>query len=119
MDRDGYVFLVDRKKDMMKTSGFQVWPREIEEVIAAHPAVHEVGVAGVADAVKGEVAQAWVVLKPDRKRPKTSCAPTAVSGLRRTRCRREWSSARSCQRRWSAKCCGACWRRTDALGRPP
>jgi long-chain acyl-CoA synthetase len=65
MDGDGYIFLVDRKKDMMKTSGFQVWPREIEEVIAAHPAVHEVGVAGVPDPVKGEVAQAWVVLKPD------------------------------------------------------
>ncbi len=65
MDADGYIFLVDRKKDMMKTSGFQVWPREIEEIIAAHPAVHEVGVAGVPDAVKGEVAQAWVVLKPD------------------------------------------------------
>jgi long-chain acyl-CoA synthetase len=66
MDADGYIFLVDRKKDMMKTSGFQVWPREIEEVIAAHPAVHEVGVAGIPDAVKGEVAKAWVVLKPDR-----------------------------------------------------
>ena len=39
MDADGYIFLVDRKKDMIKTSGFQVWPREIEEVIAAHPAV--------------------------------------------------------------------------------
>jgi len=66
MDADGYIFLVDRKKDMMKTSGFQVWPREIEEVLAAHPAVHEVGVAGVPDAVKGEVAKAWVVLKPDK-----------------------------------------------------
>jgi long-chain acyl-CoA synthetase len=66
MDADGYVFLVDRKKDMIKTSGFQVWPREIEEVIAAHPAVHEVGVAGVEDAIKGEVAKAWVVLKPDK-----------------------------------------------------
>ena len=66
MDSDGFIFIVDRKKDMMKTSGFQVWPREIEEVIAAHPAVHAVGVAGVPDAVKGEVAQAWVVLKPDR-----------------------------------------------------
>lgn len=66
MDADGYIFIVDRKKDMMKTSGFQVWPREIEEVIAGHPAVHEVGVAGVPDAVKGEVAKAWVVLKPDR-----------------------------------------------------
>ena len=63
MDGDGYIFLVDRKKDMVKTSGFQVWPREIEEVLAAHPAVHEVGVAGIPDAAKGEVAKAWVVLK--------------------------------------------------------
>ena len=63
LDAEGYVFLVDRKKDMLKTSGFQVWPREIEEVLAAHPAVMEVGVAGVPDAVKGEVARAWVVLK--------------------------------------------------------
>jgi long-chain acyl-CoA synthetase len=66
LDADGYIFLVDRKKDMMKTSGFQVWPREIEEVLAAHPAVMEVGVAGVPDPVKGEVAKAWVVLKADR-----------------------------------------------------
>ena len=66
MDADGYIFLVDRKKDMIKTSGFQVWPREIEEVIAAHPAVHEVGVAGIQDVIKGEVAKAWVVLKPGK-----------------------------------------------------
>jgi long-chain acyl-CoA synthetase len=63
MDEDGYVFLVDRKKDLIKTSGFQVWPREIEEVISAHPAVMEVGVAGVPDDTKGEVAKAYVVLK--------------------------------------------------------
>jgi long-chain acyl-CoA synthetase len=66
IDADGYVFIVDRKKDMVKTSGFQVWPREIEEVIATHPAVLEVGVAGIPDPVKGEVAKAWVVLKADR-----------------------------------------------------
>ena len=64
MDEDGYIFLVDRKKDMVKTSGFQVWPREIEEVLSAHPAVLEACVAGVPHAVKGEVARAWVVLKP-------------------------------------------------------
>jgi long-chain acyl-CoA synthetase len=63
MDADGFIFIVDRLKDMLKTSGFQVWPREIEEVLAAHPAVMEVGVAGVPDEMKGEVAQAWVVLK--------------------------------------------------------
>jgi long-chain acyl-CoA synthetase len=67
MDADGYLFLVDRKKDLVKTSGFQVWPREIEEVIAAHPAVMEVGVAGVPDAVKGEVAKAWVVLRAGQR----------------------------------------------------
>jgi long-chain acyl-CoA synthetase len=67
MDSDGYLFLVDRKKDLVKTSGFQVWPREIEEVISAHPAVMEVGVAGVPDAVKGEVAKAWVVLRAGQR----------------------------------------------------
>ncbi len=63
LDEDGYLFIVDRKKDLIKTSGYQVWPREIEEVIAAHPAVAEVGVAGIPDATKGEVVKAWVVLR--------------------------------------------------------
>ncbi|MBI4484528.1 MAG: long-chain fatty acid--CoA ligase [Acidobacteria bacterium] len=63
LDEEGYLFIVDRKKDMIKTSGFQVWPREIEEVLATHPAIAEVGVAGVADATRGEVVKAWVVLR--------------------------------------------------------
>jgi long-chain acyl-CoA synthetase len=63
MDDEGYLFIVDRKKDMLKTSGYQVWPREIEEVLASHPAVMEVSVAGVPDYVKGEVPKAWVILK--------------------------------------------------------
>ena len=63
LDADGYVFIVDRKKDLIKTSGNQVWPREIEEVIASHPSVAEVGVAGVPDATKGEAVRAWVVLR--------------------------------------------------------
>jgi long-chain acyl-CoA synthetase len=64
MDADGFIFIVDRMKDMLKTSGYQVWPREIEEVLTAHPAVMEAGVAGLPDAAKGEVAHAWIVLKP-------------------------------------------------------
>jgi long-chain acyl-CoA synthetase len=48
---------------MIKTSGLQVWPREIEEVLATHAAVAEVGVAGVSDPVKGEVIHAWIVLR--------------------------------------------------------
>jgi long-chain acyl-CoA synthetase len=65
LDQDGYLFIVDRKKDLIKTSGYQVWPREIEEVIATHPKVAEVGVAGVPDARKGEVVMAWVVPRGD------------------------------------------------------
>jgi len=66
MDEEGYIFLVDRKKDMLKTSGLQVWPREIEEVLSAHPAVMEASVAGIPDPLKGEVPKAWIVLKSDR-----------------------------------------------------
>ena len=61
LDQDSYVFIVDRQKDLIKTSGYQVWPREIEEVLAMHPDVREVGVAGVPDELKGEVVKAWVV----------------------------------------------------------
>src|SRR5207244_7203360 len=67
LDEDGYLFIVDRKKDLIKTSGFQVWPREIEEVLAAHPAVAEAGVAGVPDEVKGEAVRAGVVLRAGRQ----------------------------------------------------
>jgi long-chain acyl-CoA synthetase len=63
LDDDGYVFIVDRKKDLIKTSGYQVWPREIEEMLSTHPAVAEVGVAGVTDELRGEVVHAWVVLR--------------------------------------------------------
>jgi len=64
LDGDGYLFIVDRKKDLIKTSGYQVWPREIEEVISAHPAVAEVGVVGLPDKMKGETVKAWIVLRP-------------------------------------------------------
>jgi long-chain acyl-CoA synthetase len=64
LDDEGYLFLTDRKKELIKVSGFQVWPREVEEVITAHPAVLEAGVAAVAHAAKGERPKAWVVLRP-------------------------------------------------------
>jgi long-chain acyl-CoA synthetase len=67
LDEDGYLFIVDRLKDLIKTSGLQVWPREVEEVVAAHPAVAEVGVAGIPHQVRGEVAKAWVVLRPGQQ----------------------------------------------------
>lgn len=64
VDPEGYVFLTDRKKELIKVSGYQVWPREIEEVLATHPAVLEAGVAAIAHGVKGELPKAWVVLRP-------------------------------------------------------
>jgi long-chain acyl-CoA synthetase len=63
LDEDGYLFIVDRKKDLIKAGGMQVWPRELEETLARHPAVAEVGVRGFADAAKGEIAVAFVVLR--------------------------------------------------------
>ena len=64
LDEDSYLFIVDRKKDLIKTSAFQVWPREIEEALALHPGILDVGVAGVLDELKGEVVKAWVVCQP-------------------------------------------------------
>ena len=64
MDEDGYFYIVDRKKELIKPGGYQVWPREVEEVISKIPKVLEVGVAGVVDAYRGETVKAWVVLKP-------------------------------------------------------
>lgn len=64
MDEEGYFYIVDRKKELIKPGGYQVWPREVEEVIATHPKVLEVGVAGVPDPYRGETVKAWVVVKP-------------------------------------------------------
>jgi len=62
-DRDGRFFIVDRRKDMIITAGYNVYPAEIERVIAGHPAVAMVAVGSQADAVKGELARAYVVLR--------------------------------------------------------
>jgi long-chain acyl-CoA synthetase len=64
MDADGYFYLVDRKKDMIVSGGYNVYPRAIEEAIYEHPAVAAVSVIGVPDSYRGEVAKAFVQLKP-------------------------------------------------------
>jgi long-chain acyl-CoA synthetase len=64
MDEDGYFYIVDRKKELIKPGGYQVWPREVEEVLAANPKILEVGVAGIPDPYRGETVKAWIVLKP-------------------------------------------------------
>jgi long-chain acyl-CoA synthetase len=68
MDEDGYFYLVDRKKDMIISGGFNVYPSVIEEAIYEHAAVAEVSVIGVPDSYRGEVAKAFVQLKPGSAR---------------------------------------------------
>jgi long-chain acyl-CoA synthetase len=97
---------VDRKKDLIKTSGLQVWPREIEEALAEHPAVAEVGVAGVPDASRGEMVKAWVA-----SRRRTGNRGRAPRVLQRADRRQSAANDRiprfDCRRRSSAKCSGA------------
>ncbi|BBA96451.1 putative acyl-CoA synthetase [Actinacidiphila reveromycinica] len=64
MDEDGWLYVVDRKKDMINASGFKVWPREVEDVLYTHPAVREAAVVGVPDAYRGESVKAYVSLQP-------------------------------------------------------
>ena len=63
MNPEGWVFIVDRKKDMINASGYKVWPREVEDVLAEHPAVSESAVVGVPDDKRGETVKAFVSLK--------------------------------------------------------
>jgi long-chain acyl-CoA synthetase len=75
MDSDGYFFLVDRKKDMIISGGFNVYPQMIEQAIYEHPAVQEVIVIGVPDPYRGEAAKAFIKLR-------SAAAPFAVEDLR-------------------------------------
>ena len=75
MSPDGFLTLVDRKKDMILSSGYNVFPRNVEEAIYEHPAVAEVTVIGVPDNYRGQSAKAFIVLKP-------GCAPFDLEALR-------------------------------------
>ena len=66
MDADGYFYIVDRKKDLILCSGYNVYPREVEEVLFMHPAVGEAAAIGVPDPYRGETVKAFVVLKPGK-----------------------------------------------------
>jgi len=63
-DEDGYVYVTDRKKDMIVAGGYNIYPREVEEVLYLHPAVREAAVVGVADPYRGETVKAFLALKP-------------------------------------------------------
>lgn len=67
MDEEGYVTMIGRKKELVKCSGFSVFPTEVEELLYRHPAVMEVGVIGIPDPYRGETIKAFIVLKPEYK----------------------------------------------------
>jgi 2-aminobenzoate-CoA ligase len=67
VDEDGYFWFVSREDDIIKSSAYRIGPEEIEVTIATHPAVADVGVIGVPDEVRGQIAKAFVVLKPGQK----------------------------------------------------
>jgi len=64
MDKKGYFYIVDRKKDMIIASGLNIYPREVEDVLHEHPQIMEAAVAGIPDPKRGEIVKAWVVLEP-------------------------------------------------------
>jgi long-chain acyl-CoA synthetase len=65
LDEEGYIFILDRVKDMIKYKGHSVYPREIEEILYEHPAILECGIVGIPDPVKGENILAHIILKPE------------------------------------------------------
>ncbi|UFJ43020.1 long-chain fatty acid--CoA ligase [Brevibacillus humidisoli] len=76
MDEDGFFYILDRKKDMIIASGYNVYPREVEEVLYSHPGVLEAVVVGVPDAYRGETVKAFLVLKPGQ-----SATPEEIEGF--------------------------------------
>ena len=118
-DDDGFLSLVDRKKDLVIVSGFNVFPAEVEEVLLAHPDIADAAVIGVPNPRTGEAVAAWVVLEPGAiahrragaraRRPRTS---------RGTRCRpRSRSSTRSRATRRASCCAASSGRPADDLRR--
>ena len=65
IDSDGYIYVVDRKKDMIVTAGYKIYPAELERVISGHPAVAMVAIGGRPDELKGELARAYIVKRDD------------------------------------------------------
>lgn len=85
-DADGYLTIVDRLKDLIIVSGFNVYPGEVEEVLAAHPGVADVAVVGVAHPHTGETVKAFVVPKPDRMLEEDDLIAFCAEELARYKC---------------------------------
>ena len=116
MDESGVFFIVDRKKDVIKPGGFQVWPQEVENTLMEHPAVAEAGVAGVPDEHQGEAVKAWVVLKPGSRarRSRASCLSFCRRTLAAIRFHARSHLSKPCRNRtWASWCAQNCTNWTD------
>jgi len=97
-DADGCYFIVDRKKDMILRGGFNVYPREVEEVLYAHPAVAEAAVIGIAHDSHGEEVKAVVALNPARRQAPRNSSPGARNAWPPTSTRAPSPSWTRCRR---------------------
>src|SRR5437763_11787988 len=85
-DEDGYLFIVDRKKDLIIVSGFNVYPREVEDVLYRHPKVAEAAVIGVPHPYTGEAVKAVVVLKPGERATEEEIIEFCKRSIARFKC---------------------------------
>jgi long-chain acyl-CoA synthetase len=88
LDEDGYLYIVERKKDLIIRGGFNIYPKDVEEVLYSHPAVAEAAVVGKPDELMGEEVVAYVVLKPGGKATKESLISHCQSHLAKYKCPR-------------------------------
>ena len=117
LDDDGWLYLVDRKKDMIVASGFKVWPREVEDVLYEHPAVREAAVIGVPDEYRGETVWGYVSMNPGRASTRASSSPSAASASPPTSTRGSCTSSTNSPRRPRARSCGESCATTPAPDR--
>jgi long-chain acyl-CoA synthetase len=94
VDEDGYYTIVDRKKDMINAGGFKVWPREVEEVLYAHPAVRDAAVVAMPDPYAGERPLAVIALKDGQSVTAEDLLAYCKSCLASFKAPRPWHSPR-------------------------
>ena len=121
LDNDGYLFVVDRKKDMIIRGGENIFPAELEAVLHLHSAVAEAAVVGTADPVYGENVVAFVVIKPGSTASEAEIIDHVCRQVARFKAPLAWSSCRPCRKATSARSCAACCasRRLRRDHRPP
>ncbi len=97
MDSDGYFYITDRKKDLIKTSGYSVYPRELEDILYEHPAVKLCAVVGKPDQQAGEIPKAYVVLKEGAAAQRRKSWLSSTTKWHRTRQSAKSNSGKTCR----------------------